>query len=317
MNSKFLWITSFILLCFLVIVIGKSYFLPVESFKSVSGAKTIIPDLTSSDVKKPPIKKEDAKDPIINSNAAILIDGSSFKQLFQQNADLKVPIASTTKIMSSLVVLEDYLDKLENKVNLTNEMINVEGSDMQLRPSETISVNNLLKGMLIVSGNDAAFALASYLGGKEQFVGKMNEKAEVLGLKNTQFKDPAGLDDEGYSNANDLATLTSYALRNKIFSDIVKTPNTTIASENGSVIHELKSSNRMLRSEEQYYYPFTIGIKTGFTPAAGHCLVSAAEKDGHVLIAVILNTNENSLTASAKESRKLLDWGFNNWTWSN
>ncbi|MCL5407594.1 MAG: D-alanyl-D-alanine carboxypeptidase [Patescibacteria group bacterium] len=316
MNSKTLWTICFLLTFILVIVIGQGIYTSGKSTnRSVAGAKSELPQIDEKSLVKPPQKKSDIKDPNINSKAAILIDEASFKILYQKDSDLKVPIASTTKIMTSLVVLEDYPDKMKDAVTLTREMINVEGSDAQLRPGEKISVENLLKGLLIVSGNDAAYSLASYLGGKDQFVQKMNSKAQFLGLKNTSYKDPAGLNDEGYSSAHDLAVIGTYALRNKTFADIVKTPETTVVSNDGLILHEFKSSNRMLRTEEQFYYPFTIGIKTGFTPEAGHCLVSAAQKDGHRLIAVILNTNENTLTASAKESRKLLDWGFNSWTW--
>ncbi|KKQ18241.1 MAG: Serine-type D-Ala-D-Ala carboxypeptidase [Berkelbacteria bacterium GW2011_GWA1_36_9] len=316
MTSKNLWTICFLLMFILIVVIGQGVYASEKSVKwSVAGVKTELPQLNKESLAKPPQKRPDSKDPNINSKAAILIDVESFKTLYQENSDLKVPIASTTKIMTALVVLEDYPDKMNDIVSLTGEMVNVEGSDAQLRSSEKISVENLLKGALIVSGNDAAYSLASYLGGKDQFVNKMNEKAKYLGLNDTSYKDPAGLNDEGYSSANNLAILGAYALRNNTFADIVKTPEVTVVSSDGAVVHDFKSSNRMLRTEEQYYYPFAIGIKTGFTLEAGHCLVSAAEKDGHRLVAVVLNTNENTVTASAKESRKLLDWGFNNWVW--
>lgn len=311
---KSLWLICGVLLVALVIVIAQQ--LNLYNFKAVSGAKTTLPEIGKEELARPPQKKADAKNPNINAKSAILIDKASFQKLYGKNDDTQVPIASTTKIMTALVVLEDYPTKMNDVVNITRDMISVEGSDAQLRAGEKMTVENLLKGTLIVSGNDAAYTLAYYLGGKDSFVQKMNDKANFIGLKDTFYKDPAGLNDEGRSTAENLAIEATYALRNKTFADIVRTPRSTIASTDGRLIHELQNSNRMLRNEEQFYYPFAIGIKTGFTNEAGHCLVSAASKDGHELVAVILNTDQNTLTASAQESRKLLDWGFSNWTWN-
>lgn len=312
MTTKVLWTICFVLAIIFVFIVSQSFNL--KSDKQVFGLKTELPELNNR-LEKPPNKNANLKDPDVNAKAAILIDEGSFKHLYEKNPETKVPIASTTKIMTSLVILEDYPNKMNDVVTISRDMVNVEGSDIQLRVGEKMTVENLHKGLLIMSGNDAAFSLASYLGGKDNFVKIMNDKASHIGLKNTSYKDPAGLNDEGYSTAQDLAILSSYALRHKTFADIVKTPETNIASTDGRLIHELKNSNRMLRPEEQFYFPFAIGIKTGFTNEAGHCLVSSAEKDNHRLIAVILNTDENTLTASAKESKKLLEWGFNNWTW--
>lgn len=314
MSSKILWTICAVLGLVLLVVIFQGTGIPKKPTKLVSGAKFEMPSVNEKII-RPPQKNSDTKDPKVNAKAAILLDNDTFRLMYEKDPNLKVPIASTTKMMTALVVLEDYPDKMDKVVTITSNMVNVEGSDIQLRIGEKITVENLLKGMLIYSGNDAAYSLANFLAGKDNFVNQMNQKADILGLQNSHFKDPAGLDDEGYSNAKDLAILASYNLKNKTFAEIVKTPEITFTSTDGRVTHELKNSNRMMRGEEQFYYPFAIGIKTGFTPAAGHCLVSAAEKDGHTLIAVILNTNEDSLTASAQESRKLLDWGFTNWTW--
>lgn len=313
--AKILWTICIALVFVLFLVVGRGLSASKnDTGKLVSGAKTTLPDFSYT-LSEPPAKKEDFKNPDIYAKSAILIDEKSFKILFSKEPDLKIPIASTTKMMTALVILEEYPDRINDVVTITGSMINVDGSDIQLRPGEKITVENLLKGLLIYSGNDAAYSLASFLGGKDSFVGKMNEKTRYLGLEDTYFKDPAGLDDDGFSTARDLAIIGVYALRNEKFAEIVRTPNITFASVDGIVTHELKNSNRMLRTEEQNYYPFAIGIKTGFTPAAGHCLVSAAEKDGHRLVAVILNTDADTLTASAQESKKLLEWGFNNWTW--
>lgn len=310
--TKTFWLICGGLFFILSFVIGQQLTGPRP--KKIFGVETNLPQLQKEDLNFPPKKNSSGSSPDIRAKAAILIDVVSFQELYQKNPDLKVPIASTVKIMTSMVVLEDYPDKMKDIVTITRDMVNVEGSDIQLRSGEKMAVEDLLKGLLIMSGNDAAYSLASYLGGKENFVKKMNDKASFLGLKDTLYKDPAGLNDEGYSTARDLAILSTYALRHPDFSNIVRTPQTIVTSLDG-IVHEFKSSNRMLRAEEQFYYPYAIGIKTGFTNQAGHVLVSCAEKDGHRLISVILNTDENTVTASAKESKKLLEWGFSNWIW--
>ena len=315
LRGKIFWIVGGLLILVLtgqIIYISRDKF-SLNKNQRVSGSKITQGEKIA--LVSPPEKTFGAQDPQIASKSAILIDKSSFYILYKQNENLKIPIASTTKIMTALVVLENYREKLSDEVTITLPMIQVEGSDIELKYGEKISVENLLKGLLIMSGNDTAYALAYHFAGKDDFVLKMNEKARLLGLNNTQFNDPAGLDDNGFSTAKDLAVLGAYAMKNSKFKEIVQTPETEIYSTNGLIAHNLKSSNRMLREEEQYYYPFTVGIKTGFTNEAGHCLVAAAQKDNHELISVILNTSENSITASAKESKKLLEWGFENWTW--
>lgn len=319
-TQKVLWtIFGMLFLVFIgQLLISSNYFVSADNPRNsqkIAGENLNLPEPVKEAIVRPPEKSSDVTDPQIYAKAAVLIDVESAYVMFAKNAEEKIPIASTTKIMTALVVLEDFADHLNDVVTITYPMIAVEGSDIQLRIGEKITVESLLKGLLIMSGNDTAFALATYFGGKEAFVNKMNEKAVFLGLKNIHYHDPAGLSEESSSTAQELAIVASYAMRNQQFAQMVRTAETTITSADGTIIHELKSSNRMLKPEEQYYYPNAIGIKTGFTNEAGHCLVSAAEKDGHMILGVILNTNENSVTASARESRKLLEWGFSNWTW--
>lgn len=283
--------------------------------QKIAGVSQNLPEPEKQALKRPPEKSSGSSDPQIYAKSVILMDVDSFHVMFSKNANDKIPIASTTKIMTAMVVLENYSDRLDEVVTITYPMIAVEGSDIKLQAGEKITVENLMKGLLIMSGNDTAFSLATHFGGKEKFVEEMNKKAVHLGLKDTQFKDPAGLDDEGFSTARDLAILGSYAMRNLKFREIVKTSETIITSVDGSTSHELKSSNRMVKPDEYLFFQYAVGVKTGFTYAAGHCLVSAANKDGHEILGVVLNTNENSITASAAESRKLLEWGFSNWNW--
>ena len=314
MTPKILWTICGFLIVIGVGVIFRSEF-KFDNSKKVSGESL---DVLSSPALSPaiiPIKKTNISDPNIVAKAVYLIDVASFYPMYAKEENQKVPIASTTKMATALVVLENHSNKLQDVVTITSKMISVEGSDIQLLPGEKITVDNLLNGLLIMSGNDTAHALADYFGGKEGFVNEMNAKVRTIGALNTEYQDPAGLDDKGYSTAKDLTLIGAYALRNNRFSEIVKTPEKTITSVDGRITHELTNSNRMLRQEETYFYPYTIGIKTGFTNEAGHVLVSCAEKDGHKILAVVLNTNANTLTASAEESKKLLDWGFSNWSW--
>ncbi|KKQ74643.1 MAG: Serine-type D-Ala-D-Ala carboxypeptidase [Berkelbacteria bacterium GW2011_GWB1_38_5] len=312
MLSKTLWAICGVLLIVLLGIFYRSEN-KSNSQKILGTQKSIQPVKLA--LTKPPQKNSNANDLQIYAKSYILMDVDSSYVLASKEPNLQVPIASTTKIMTATLVLEDFNDKLNDIVEITYPMIAIEGSDISLRVGEKITVDNLLKGLLIKSGNDTAFALATYFGGKDKFVEMMNKKSSLIGLKNTQFKDPAGLDDSGYSTAYDLAILSSYAMKIKQFRELVRIPDISFSSTDGKIIHNLENSNRLIRLEEQYYYPFAIGIKTGFTPAAGHGLVAQAEKDNHKIISVILNTNEDTIVASAKESKKLLEWGFNNWTW--
>lgn len=320
MKQNFLWIVfGFLFIIFFVQLLFTTKIVSKEAFfninQKVAGIAKNMPEPDRNALRSPPEKRLGASDPQIYAKSVILIDVNSSYVMYAKNSQEKMPIASTTKIMTAMVVLDNYQDKLTDVVTITYPMIAVEGSDIKLVPGEKITVENLLNGLLIMSGNDTAFALAIHFGGKEAFVNEMNKKANNLGLYDTEFKDPAGLDDEGYSTARDLAFLASYAMRNDKFRQIVKTSENTISSVDGAYIHELKSSNRMVKPDEFLYFQYALGIKTGFTYAAGHCLISAAQKDGHEILGVVLNTIDNSITASASESRKLLDWGFSNWIW--
>ncbi len=260
-----------------------------------------------------PQKNENYYEPDnIWADSYILIDADSSQVLAKYDESNIVPIASTTKIMTAIVTIENY--NLDEVANISEEAAYQTPSVIGLIPQEKISIRNLLYGLLINSGNDAAYALAEHIG-FDNFIKKMNDKATYLGLKDTHFKDPAGLDDDGRSSARDLAFLTAYALNFDLFKEIIKTTDKTVASIDESYTHQLKNSNRLIQPEELLYFAPAIGVKTGYTPDAGHCLVSAAEKDGHTLIAVILKTTEETNDASAKESKKLLEWGFENYAW--
>lgn len=262
-------------------------------------------------VSLPSVKAFSQKPEILAKNY-ILGDMESGKIIISQSANDSVAVASTTKIMTALVALEQY--EVEDIVTVSESATAQIGSSVFLHVGEHISVKELLHCLLIKSGNDSAFALAEHFSGKGvgDFVDLMNKKAIELDLKSTKFLDPAGLNDEGRSSAEDLFKLTRHALNNKIFSDIVSLSKYTAKNTTGTISHPLDNSNRLIG---EFNYLGAIGVKTGYTPVAGHCLVSAVERDGHILIGVILNTYSDTATASAIESRKLMDWAWNNIEW--
>lgn len=225
---------------------------------------------------------------------AILMDADTGAVLYENQADKRSLIASTTKIMTAVVVLE-HCDPTEEFV-IPPEAVNVEGSSIYLQVGEVLTVEELLYGMMLQSGNDAAIALALACSGSvEEFVVLMNLKAQALGLENTSFENPNGLDGEAhYSTARDLATLTAYALDNPMFRKIVSTKNYRCGSRC------FINHNKLLWSVEG-----AIGVKTGFTKAAGRILVSAAERCGRRLIAVTINDGSDW-----QDHKALYDYGF-------
>lgn len=244
----------------------------------------------------------------------VLIDSGSGMVLAGHNQNARVPIASTTKIMAAIIALENY--KLDDVATISAASTNQVPSVAYLRTGEEITIENLLNCMLISSGNDAAYAVAEHMNkpgeaGIKTFVDKMNEKAKELGLSNTHYEDPAGLNTEGYSTAYDLYLVTKYALRNPVFREIVDRSLWTAKNVDSTIYHSLKQSNRLVTDN----YPGAIGVKTGFTDEAGHCIVGAATRNNHTLIAVVLKTSYATPSASADEAKKLLDWGFTNTTW--
>jgi serine-type D-Ala-D-Ala carboxypeptidase (penicillin-binding protein 5/6) len=264
-------------------------------------ASLAAPDITL------PVKQ--SSPPAIAARSYIVIDGKTKYPFAAKNADQPVPIASTTKVMTSMVVLE--ILKLDQVVTVSRQAATIEGSEIQLMTGEKMTVENLLYALLLNSGNDAAYALAEANGTVEDFVEKMNAKAHLLGLRNTQYKDPAGLDTLSQSTPRDLAILTSYALENPVFRKIINTPKYTVWSADNRFKHDLTNSNRLVVPEEPLYLSPAIGGKTGFTFEAGHCLVTAAKAgDGSYYVAVVLHTFEDTKEASAREVRRLLSWAL-------
>lgn len=235
--------------------------------------------------------------PETSAGAAALLHGDTETVLYSENADTPMGIASTTKIMTALVVIE-HCD-LDDSVEILPEDTDVEGSSMYLQAGETYTVKELLCGLMLASGNDAALALARYCGGTvEGFVALMNQKAADLGLTQTHFCNPHGLDAEGHvSTAKELALLACHAMENDTFREIV--------SKNDITINNLTyvNHNKLLRT-----YDGCIGVKTGYTEACGRILVSCAERDGTRFVCVTLSDPDDWTDHTA-----LLDWAFENW----
>lgn len=232
--------------------------------------------------------------------SAVLIEAETGTVLYEKNAHEQRAMASTTKIMTAILTIE--AGDLDREFTVDSYAIMVEGTSMGLREGDRVSRRDLLYGILLPSGNDAANAAAvSVSGSISAFVKLMNEKAAGLGLKNTHFATPSGLDAEGhYTTATDLAMLTAYAMKNEVFREIVKCRSAEVEFGNPPYKRTLYNSNKMLR-----LYDGAIGVKTGFTDNARRCLVSAAERGGVTLIAVTLNAGDDW-----NDHTKMLDYGF-------
>ncbi len=218
----------------------------------------------------------------ISARSAILMDADSGRVIYEKNSQEKSLIASTTKIMTALVVCEQC--NVLDRVQIMPEAVGIEGSSMYLREGEILTVQELLYGLMLHSGNDAAVALAIYCGGTvEGFVALMNDEARRLGLENTHFENPNGLDNENhYSTAQDLAKLTAYAMENEIFAKTVSTKTMQVGERH------LTNHNKLL-----WRYEGADGVKTGYTKAAGRILVSSAQKNGRRLVAVTIHAPDD------------------------
>jgi len=238
--------------------------------------------------------------PSVSAEAAILIEADSGKVVFSKNASTRMPMASTTKIMTALVALEQVAP--DTVIPVSAAAVGVEGSSVYLTDGEQLTLEQLLYAMLLESANDSAAAIAIGVAGSvEAFADLMNRKAESLGLTDTHFTNPHGLDHkEHYTTAQELAAIARCALQNELFRTIVSTRKTTIPHDGTEGVRLLINHNKLLR-----LYDGCIGVKTGFTKHSGRCLVSAAEKNGVTMIAVTLNASDDW-----NDHMRMLDYGF-------
>lgn len=241
--------------------------------------------------------------PHIDARAAVLIDAESGRVLYAQNAGTPMPMASTTKIMTGWLLAEMVAP--ETTLWVPFEARGIIGSKLYLEPGERYSARDMLLGLMIASANDAAVAIAVNLAGSvEDFADLMNQRAAELGLKNTRFANPHGLDQEGhYASALDLALLARAAMTNPAFREAVSLTQATIAHPIAGSTRDLHSHNRFLVN-----YRGATGIKTGFTNGAGFSLVGGAERNGVALIGTILGGDSD--VRVAQQMGQLMDWGF-------
>ena len=232
--------------------------------------------------------------------SAILVDVDSGRILYEKDIDKKMRIASLTKIMTAIIAIEH--GNLKDFVTTSDNAFGVEGSSIYLKKGEKMSLENMLYGLMLRSGNDAAVAIAEHIGGSvEGFVYLMNEKAAYLGMNHSHFMNPNGLDHkEHYSTARDMAILTSYALKNPVFKEIVSTKVKTAPLEGEKWDRKWTNKNKLLQM-----YPYANGVKTGYTKLAKRTLASAAYKDGLQLATITLNDGNDW-----SDSIRLFEYGF-------
>lgn len=246
------------------------------------------------------IVRIDSSKPYITNRAGLVMDLKTKTILYQQNIYEKLPIASLTKLMTAKIILDE--NKLEEVVTVPTEATTIGGSTMNLRTNEQISVGNLLNGLMIQSGNDAAIALAIHNAGSiDEFVKKMNEKAQSMNLKNTQFQNPMGFDNpNNYSTAYDLAILASDLYKHPKIKKIASTDKIEVISTDNKYRHYLQSTNTLLNN-----YLNIVGLKTGRTEAALGCFIGITNTENPHL-SIILGSNQRFL-----DSKILLDWAKN------
>lgn len=238
----------------------------------------------------------------ISAECAVLISADTGEILYEQQGTVQHSMASTTKIMTALLLLEASEAQGNPVIDITEEMVLVEGSSMGLRGGDRLSLEGIATGMLLASGNDAANAAALYLGGSQEgFAEIMNNRAQEIGMANTHFVTPSGLDDDAhYSTAYDMALLAREAMQNEKFVEIASTKTATVVFETPEKSASYTNHNKLL-----FQYEGCNGLKTGFTKKSGRCLVSSAERNGITLIAVTLNAPDDW-----QDHTLLLDYGF-------
>lgn len=250
-----------------------------------------------------PVLRQTAGTILLSAKAAYAVDLESGKVLFAKNENEPLLPASTTKIATALVALNHYkFDQI-----LTVGELDIDGKTMELTEGETISVRNLIYGLLVFSANDAAEVLArNYPGGRSNFVFAMNRLADSAELTTTHFVNPTGLDEYlHFSTAKDLTLLASHAVKNPTFAEIVATPKLSVASADGKTIHELTNVNELLGRVSG-----VLGVKTGWTINAGEALITLVERDGHKVIISVLGSTDRF-----GETEKLINWIQESYYW--
>ena len=252
-----------------------------------------------------PVLSDKSGFPIVSAQGALAVDLDSGIPLYEKNADSPLLPASTTKIITALVALDNYPLDMIIKVGKAR----IDGQKMGLIQKEEIKVEDLLYGLLVYSANDAAEVLAlNFPGGREKFIEAMNKKAEELSLNDSRFQNPSGLDGNGHvSTARDLVRVSEVAMRNPEFAKIVGTKNIVVKSTNNKISHKLTNINELLG-----VVPGVMGVKTGWTENARENLVTYIERDGHKVFIAILGSQDRF-----GETKELIEWIFSNYEWQS
>jgi D-alanyl-D-alanine carboxypeptidase len=246
----------------------------------------------------------------LTAESAIVVDLTSSKILYRKNEDERRPIASLTKLMTGLIIAEE--ETPYTVIEVSKNAAGTEGSTIFLNAEEQITVKDLVYGMMIASGNDAALALAEYNGGSmANFVRKMNDRAKKLKLTNTHYTNPMGFDHENnYSTAEDLALLSLYVLQNDFLTTPANLEEYEIESKSG-ILHEYVTTNQLLNKELNVKGVIVQGLKTGRTPEAGQCLISiASDEDDHKIMTVVLASEDRF-----QDTQNLIEWIYSNYRW--
>ncbi|MBT3704506.1 D-alanyl-D-alanine carboxypeptidase [Candidatus Peregrinibacteria bacterium] len=278
--------------------------IPIIEEASINIGKLDFLDLLS--VSPIPIKKDGYISPVINAHSSVAIDNQTGEILFEKDLHTKRQIASITKLMTAIIILEE--NDLDSIVTVSPEVKYADGSEMFLHTGEQITVENLMYGLIINSANDAAVALAEFNAGSvEAFVEKMNKKALSLGLLDTHFQNPIGYDNShNYSSAYDVAIMARYVYQKPFVKKAAAIKELEVTSVDNAYTHKLESTNELLDS-----YLNIKGLKTGHTDQAGLCLVAIAENENqNDIISVVLNS-----PARFTESKILIDWIFRAYIW--
>ena len=272
---------------------------------SSDGSSALSLGLSSPEKQMPslPVLSETSAFPVISAQASVAVDLASGIILYEKNPDNPLLPASTTKIITALVALDSY--PLQRVVKVGR--VGVEGQKMGLVSGEEIAVEDLLWGLLVYSANDAAEALAeNYPGGRDAFIGAMNEKARELSLEHSVFSNPTGLDGNGHTTtARDLIRVSEIAMTNPVFADMVSTKERVVRSADGRVVHNLRNINALLGKVDG-----VMGVKTGWTQNARENLVTYVERDGRKVMIALLGSQDRF-----GETQELIEWIFANYEW--
>lgn len=306
-------LTQYYLLSILLVVLATVFLLSTPLFLKTTekGLITIDLEIPKNNAQvnipqylQPPIAKN-LTAPFLTARSVYVEELDTNTVLYQKNENQRVPIASTTKIMTAIVASEYFKS---NSVLVASEGAKIKGSTVGLQPGEALTFRSLLYGMLLNSGNDAAYTIAeNYPGGLSAFIGAMNKKAGDLGLTNTHFDNPAGFDSvDHFSSAADLAKIAKESLKNQELARIFSTKETEVLSTDKTQRHQLVNLNRLLSDVKG-----VLGIKTGYTDLAKENLVGLVERDNHKVLTVVLGSDDRF-----GETTLLIEWIYQNFEWN-